>query len=111
MRWHCCVQVFIVSSKKIQERNYETLFKWITHQKGNIIARVVLSVPPPWQVCLHCAAHLSATSRAPAGFHTKFCAFAHLPSIRSRILMFVALFRCHMTCISLLGVRVSSAVR
>lgn len=49
----CCFQVFIVSSKKIQDRNYETLFKWITKQKGNIIARVVLSVPPPWQVRAH----------------------------------------------------------
>jgi len=46
----CPAQVFIVSSKKIQERNYETLFKWITSQKTNIIGRIVLSVPTPWQV-------------------------------------------------------------
>ncbi len=46
----CCTQVFIVSSNKIQERNYETLYKWITRQKGNIITRIVLSVPAPWQV-------------------------------------------------------------
>ena len=43
-------QVFIVSSKKIQERNYETLFRWLTQSnKINIIGRVVLSVPPMWQ--------------------------------------------------------------
>jgi hypothetical protein len=39
-----------VSSKKIKERNYETLFKWITRSKGNVIGRIVVSVPPPWQV-------------------------------------------------------------
>ena len=45
------MQVFIVSSKKIQDKNYETLFKWITTRNaGNIIGRIVLSVPPPWQV-------------------------------------------------------------
>ena len=45
------LQVFIVSSKKIQERNYETLFRWLTQSnKINIIGRVVLSVPPMWQV-------------------------------------------------------------
>ena len=54
------MQVFIVSSKKIQERNYETLFKWITKQKGNIIARIVLSMPPPWQVVIACPAHMHA---------------------------------------------------
>ena len=43
--------MFIVSSKKIQERNYETLFRWLTQSnKINIIGRVVLSVPPMWQV-------------------------------------------------------------
>ena len=41
----------MVSSKKIQERNYETLFRWLTQSnKVNIIGRVVLSVPPMWQV-------------------------------------------------------------
>ena len=45
------MQVFIVSSKKIQERNYETLFRWLTQSnKINFIGRVVLSVPPMWQV-------------------------------------------------------------
>lgn len=45
------LQVFIVSSKKIQERNYETLFRWLTQSnKINFIGRVVLSVPPMWQV-------------------------------------------------------------
>ena len=45
------MQVFIISSKKIQDKNYETLFKWITTRNaGNIIGRIVLSVPPPWQV-------------------------------------------------------------
>ena len=45
------VQVFMVSSKKIQERNYETLFRWLTQSnKINFIGRVVLSVPPMWQV-------------------------------------------------------------
>ena len=56
MDWHVqrllvLLQVFIVSSKKIQERNYETLFRWLTQSnKVNIIGRVVLSVPPMWQV-------------------------------------------------------------
>ena len=54
------LQVFIVSSKKIQERNYETLFRWLTQSnKVNIIGRVVLSVPPMWQV-----------SHAPSGFQS-----------------------------------------
>ena len=45
------LQVFMVSSKKIQERNYETLFRWLTQSnKINFIGRVVLSVPPMWQV-------------------------------------------------------------
>lgn len=40
-----------MSSKKIQERNYETLFRWLTQSKKiNFIGRVVLSVPPVWQV-------------------------------------------------------------
>lgn len=54
------MQVFIISSKKIQDKNYETLFKWITTRNaGNIIGRIVLSVPPPWQVkrgVVHCTA-------------------------------------------------------
>ena len=49
--WTVLAQVFMVSSKKIQERNYETLFRWLTQSnKVNIIGRVVLSVPPMWQV-------------------------------------------------------------
>ena len=45
------LQVFMVSSKKIQERNYETLFRWLTQSnKINFIGRVVLSVPTMWQV-------------------------------------------------------------
>ena len=49
--WTALAQVFMVSSKKIQERNYETLFRWLTQSnKVNIIGRVVLSVPPMWQV-------------------------------------------------------------
>ncbi|CAL8464752.1 g4287 [Coccomyxa elongata] len=55
-------KVFIVSSKKIQDRNYETLFKWITKQKGNIIARVVLSVPPPWQPLAYMCVHITLTT-------------------------------------------------
>jgi len=45
------LQVFMVSSRRIQERNYETLFRWLTQSnKINLIGRVVLSVPPMWQV-------------------------------------------------------------
>ena len=55
------LQVFIVSSKKIQERNYETLFRWLTQSnKINIIGRVVLSVPPMWQ-----ASHAPSNSWSP----------------------------------------------
>jgi hypothetical protein len=46
---HARAQVFIISSRKIQERNYETLFKWITRSAGHPIGRIVLAVPPLWQ--------------------------------------------------------------
>lgn len=62
-------QVFIVSSKKIQERNYETLFRWLTQSnKINIIGRVVLSVPPMWQV-----SHAPSNSWSPAVSMLLYC--------------------------------------
>lgn len=60
--WTVLAQVFMMSSKKIQERNYETLFRWLTQSnKVNIIGRVVLSVPPMWQVSS--SQHLSTHRR------------------------------------------------
>jgi hypothetical protein len=76
-------QVFVISREKIQQRGYETLFKYMTvNNARTTIGRSVLSVPKRWQARRHPAARppLSARGgpalcrRAPAGLpHRRPC--------------------------------------
>ena len=43
------VTVFVISSKKIQERGYETLFLYVTRSRRSLFARAVLRFPRPLQ--------------------------------------------------------------
>lgn len=44
------LQVFVVSAKVIKEKNYETLFSLMTKNKNGAVAKIVFSVPKPFQV-------------------------------------------------------------
>lgn len=44
------VQVFVISSKKIQRRGYETLYSYMTRKPTAAVARFVGMAPPRWQV-------------------------------------------------------------
>lgn len=46
----CLLQVFVVSSTKIQERGYETLYQFATANDRSLFGRVVLRAPKRLQV-------------------------------------------------------------
>jgi hypothetical protein len=43
-------QIFVISSKKIQQRGYETLFAFTTANERSVFARIVLAAPKKYQV-------------------------------------------------------------
>ena len=43
-------QVFVISASKIREQNYETLYSLMTKNKNGMVAKIVFSVPKPFQV-------------------------------------------------------------
>ena len=45
-----CVQIFVISSQKIQHKGYETLYKYTTRNPKAAVSRYVSSVPLQWQV-------------------------------------------------------------
>ena len=47
----CAVQIFVTSAGTIQERGYMTLYELMTKNKKGAVARIVLSVPKPYQAC------------------------------------------------------------
>ena len=53
-------QVFVVSTRKIQERGYETLYQFATASDRSLFGRVVLRCPKQLQVPLLCPASASA---------------------------------------------------
>ena len=44
------LQVFVISASKIREENYETLYSLMTKNKNGMVAKIVFSVPKPFQV-------------------------------------------------------------
>jgi len=44
------LQIFVISSKKIQQRGYETLFAFTTANERSVFARIVLAAPKKYQV-------------------------------------------------------------
>lgn len=44
------LQIFVISSKKIQHQGYETLYKYTTRNPKAAVSRYVASVPLQWQV-------------------------------------------------------------
>ena len=44
------LQVFVISASKIREQNYETLYSLMTKNKNGMVAKIVFSVPKPFQV-------------------------------------------------------------
>jgi hypothetical protein len=55
------LKVFIVSSKKIQKKNYETLFKYVTRSRKSLFGSVVLRCPITMQPMVYMALHLALT--------------------------------------------------
>jgi hypothetical protein len=55
------LKVFIVSSKKIQKKNYETLFKYVTRSRKSLFGSVVLRCPITIQPIVYMALHLALT--------------------------------------------------
>ena len=43
-------QIFVISSRKIQQRGYETLFAFTTANERSLFARIVLAAPKKFQV-------------------------------------------------------------
>ena len=43
-------QIFVISSQKIQQRGYETLFAFTTANERSLFARIVLAAPKKYQV-------------------------------------------------------------
>ena len=43
-------QIFVVSKEKIQQEGYATLYSYMTRNKNGAVARLVFSVPKPFQV-------------------------------------------------------------
>lgn len=46
------MQIFVISSQKIQHKGYETLYKYTTRNPKAAVSRYVSSVPAQWQVYL-----------------------------------------------------------
>ena len=44
------LQIFVISSKKIQHKGYETLYKYTTRNPKAAVSQFVSSVPLQWQV-------------------------------------------------------------
>jgi hypothetical protein len=44
------LQVFVISASKIREQNYETLYSLMTKNRNGMVAKIVFSVPKPFQV-------------------------------------------------------------
>ena len=45
------LQIFVISSQKIRQKEYETLYKYTTRNPKAAVSRYVSSVPLQWQVC------------------------------------------------------------
>lgn len=52
------MQVFVVSSSKIQQRGYETLFQYSTSSRKSLFGAVVLRAPKHLRPLVYMAAHL-----------------------------------------------------
>jgi len=64
------VQIFIISNKKIQNKGYETLFKYTTRNPKGAVSRYVASVPLHWQVPLAgIAVQISARTDSSRSVH------------------------------------------
>lgn len=52
------LQIFVFSAKKIQQRGYQTLFKYVTTQKHGTFHSISKRVPPRWQPTVYLFLHL-----------------------------------------------------
>ena len=50
-------QIFVVSKQKIQQEGYSTLYSLMTRNKKGAVARLVFSVPKPFQARLAVFCH------------------------------------------------------
>lgn len=58
------IKIFIISSNKIQQRNYETLFRYVTSRRTGLFAIIVLKFPPKFQPVVYMLMHLALTTLA-----------------------------------------------
>ena len=59
------LQIFVMSSHRIQQRGYDTLFKYTTANPKSAISIFVKKFPAKLQVGLHMSAHISPGARGP----------------------------------------------
>ena len=55
------LQVFVISSEKIQRRNYDTLFKFATSSRRSVFGAIVLRAPPHLRPLIYMLAHVLLT--------------------------------------------------
>jgi hypothetical protein len=51
------LKIFVWSSRKIQQRNYDTLFKFVTSSRRSLFGAIVLRFPPGLQPIVYMAVH------------------------------------------------------
>ena len=44
------LKIFVISRERVQQENYQTLFKYMTKNKKALAAKIVLRASPPFQV-------------------------------------------------------------
>jgi hypothetical protein len=64
------LKVFVISASKIREENYETLYSLMTKNRNGMVAKIVFSVPKPFQPVMYMLFHflLSAAAAATSYF-------------------------------------------
>jgi hypothetical protein len=84
------LQVFVISSKKIQQRGYDTLFKHTTRSRNSLFGAIVLRFPQKLQVGLgpwrhlHWMACLTHPAAAPGIILTETsCTEQATPAVQS----------------------------
>ncbi|PSC73684.1 membrane transporter [Micractinium conductrix] len=55
------LKIFVISSRKIEAKNYETLFKYSTQSRGSLFGAVVLRAPQRLQPLVYMLLHLALT--------------------------------------------------
>ncbi|KAK9844314.1 hypothetical protein WJX74_000680 [Apatococcus lobatus] len=76
------LKIFVISKERVQQENYQTLFKYMTKNKKALAAKIVLRASPPFQPLLYMLMHLilcqAATATAYIWWHSYWAHTAFL---------------------------------